>query len=184
MPETEFRPQDTGMCPHMNFPATCSQCRKEDEGDAPETKETETALPEGVESRFTGQQFERAGYREYSIPEGMTVMERVDELLKDESTADVVMTRDGKLMVASTAKEAVGFVGENDSHELLRDLDAESADDKKKLADDGVELFTIKTEPTRAELRKLIDDEMVTGRLAGVIRFKDDAKRIGFKYRT
>lgn len=184
MPETEFRPQDAGMCPHENFPATCAQCKKEDEGEASETKETETALPEGVESRFNSQQFERAGYREYSVPEGMTIEERVDGLLDDESTADVVMTRDGKLMVASTATESVGFVGENNSHALLRDLDSESAEDKKKLEDEGVEFFTMKTEPTRAQLRKLIDDQMVTGRLAGVVRFKGDIKRIGFKYRT
>ncbi len=174
--------QGGGLCKHCGVPEYACSCKfgtAEREAQNPEAVvETpeQVGLPEGVESHLRAGQFSKVGYKEYLVPEGVSIKERVQQVLDTSSDQDVVVTRDGKLMVKEVAARAVNSEGTR-GMTPMKELDWNNPEDAKELS--GVaDFFDIKGQSRR----DVIDREIVTGRLENVVLLAGNPDMVGFKY--
>ena len=139
-----------------------------------------TELPPGVQGRLVAIQYERCGYREYTIPEGTSLEERVQEILSESDGGDVLVTSDKKIMVKSVERKSISVEGTKGAKMVGKVQDPRDQETFSKYTDEGFKIFKIEGEGTSEEKRDMLDDEIVTSSVQEVIFFSDG--RVGFKY--
>ncbi len=120
-------------------------------------------IPDGVKSNVIASKYEKAGYRAASISLTKETLEQVVHRLingtDSEEIADIVFSRDGILLVLRKRIKT-----------------------RRELEEDEYIFFDIKN-PSREGLRKILDDEIITGQVDSIAFPESEPNMVGFKYK-
>lgn len=146
----------------------------------------EQELSEHQRSRFVSEKLQRYGYKEYGIPQGMTLQERVVELSQEGRIGDVVVSRDGKIMVVECLEKETGTLWGDPKKEgsavlaEVRPLSLEDPEDIEEIREAG-KRYKIRGDAKAR--REAIKNEMATGQLEKVSFISGKPEYVIFKYK-